>query len=132
MYVDDYNINLWDIETSLSFAKLSTLHPNIIRTNDIIQELESLLHKVKNRLPLDVIYFTFSWPPTEESLRNPTSQHLDYINLPPNLQKTWKEWSMDWNVPIRNNILTMSPTARDNLTSNLFERPVNCQISTKK
>lgn len=54
-----YNLvlnTLQDVENSITFCKLKSLHPSIISTHDLYQELEKISQYYKEQMPLEVKY----------------------------------------------------------------------------
>lgn len=47
---------LQDVENSITFCKLKTMHPSIIKTKDLYSELQKIAMFYKNQLPFDLIY----------------------------------------------------------------------------
>jgi len=43
-----------DIENSLTFCKLKTMHPSIVKSNELMGELEKVSHLYKDKLPIEI------------------------------------------------------------------------------
>lgn len=82
---------LQDIENSITFCKLQTLHPSIVKTVELFQELQKISKFYKNQLPFELTYENMI---NFESIikvncKIEPNQILFFLNLPIDFEQTF-------------------------------------------
>ncbi|KAL1463854.1 hypothetical protein WDU94_015554 [Cyamophila willieti] len=126
---------LQDVENSLTFCKIKTLHPSIITPGELFTELQKISHHYNQELPLELNYkniFQFE-KLIEVDCHIEDTKIVYLLHLPINFQI---EFELYYLLPlptfIESNYFTVIPTSRYILKSNNIIKPLTGRCNPNK